>query len=38
MKKKLDGKVKLHKFIATGGKPANFKGATANAVVRPSKK
>jgi hypothetical protein len=29
---------KLHKHIATGGKPKDFKGALPNAVVRPSKK
>lgn len=37
MKKKLEGKVKLHKFIATGGKPKDFKGATANAVANKKK-
>lgn len=24
----------LHKFVATGGKPANYKGATKNAVSK----
>ncbi len=28
----------LHKFIATGGKPANYKGAMANAVANKKKK
>lgn len=27
----------LHKFIATGGKPKNFKGAVKGAVVKPKK-
>lgn len=29
--------MKLHKYIATGGKPKNFKGALANAVVKKGK-
>jgi hypothetical protein len=28
---------KLHKFIATGGKPKNFKGALSNAVANKKK-
>lgn len=27
----------LHKVIATGGKPKNYKGAVKNAVVKKSK-
>lgn len=30
--------MKLHKFIATGGKPKNFKGALPNAVANRRKK
>ena len=29
--------MKLHKFIATGGKPKNFKGAAKNAVANKKK-
>jgi hypothetical protein len=38
MAKKPTGKVKLHKHIATGGKPSTFKGAIPGAVVNPKKK
>lgn len=39
MKKPTAGeKIKLHQFVARGGKPKDFKGATANAVAKPTKK
>ena len=37
MKAKPKKGMKLHKFIATGGSPKNFKGAMSNAVVRAPK-
>ncbi len=33
LKSKPKPKMKLHKFIALGGKPKDFKGALPNAVV-----
>ena len=33
MKNKPKPKIKLHKFIALGGKPKDFKGALPNAVA-----
>jgi hypothetical protein len=33
MKAKPKKGMKLHKFIATGGKPKNFQGAASNAVA-----
>ena len=38
MKAKPKEKVKLHKFIALGGKPKDFKGAVANAIANKKKK
>ncbi len=38
MKSKPKQGMRLHQFIATGGKPANFKGASANAVANKKKK
>jgi hypothetical protein len=38
MKAKPKVGMKLHKWIATGGKPKDFKGATANAVANKKKK
>lgn len=38
MKAKPKAGMKLHKFIATGGKPSQFKGAIAGAVVNGKKK
>jgi len=37
MKAKPKEGMKLHKFIALGGKPKNFKGALSNAVVNKKK-
>lgn len=37
MKNKPKEKMKLHKFIALGGKPKNFKGALSNAVANKKK-
>lgn len=38
MKAKPKAGMSLHKFVATGGKPKNFKGAVANAVANKGKK
>jgi hypothetical protein len=38
MAEKSKQKIRLHKFIATGGKPKDYKGAVKNSVVRPTKK
>ena len=37
MKSKPKVGMKLHKFIATGGKPKSFKGAASNAVANKKK-
>lgn len=37
MKSKPKEKMKLHKFIALGGKPKAFKGALSNAVANKKK-
>ena len=37
MKNKPKPKMKLHHFVALGGKPKDFKGATANAVANKKK-
>jgi hypothetical protein len=37
MKAKAQAGMRLHKFIATGGKPKNYKGATKNAVANKKK-
>ncbi len=38
MKSKPKKGMSLHKFIATGGKPKDFKGAVSNAVTKSKKK